>query len=345
MKTRLSVVGWVFLLMMIVSYCGYSFIELFHIQDNMLRNGLGTILLGLPAVVFLLLQDKPNKQKVRFHWLSFKTIVLLIIIAIALELVTIEINVATSFIFSSYTVDIISNDVSSSTFLTSLICMAVLPAIFEELSFRGAFFQEYRDAYGAWAGAVFSGLLFGLYHLNMRQFIYAFLCGIFFAFLIEATDSIASSMLMHFLLNAISCVAIYITSKFPEEAVEEITAEAQHQYLLMQLLTFFPIAMIGLGVLIIAYIGLAKSCGRYENIKELFSWNNIASGKRVGSMQTEMIQTEMIQMEEMSIQEMQIRGMQNKKTPWRWVFSLPLIISVVLCIYIIIMVEIQIGIS
>lgn len=324
MKTRLSIVSWVFLLMMVVSYFGYSFIMLFNIQDYMLRNGLGTILLGLPAVVFLLLQDKPKKEKVRFRLLSWKAVLLLIIIAVALELVTIEINVATSFIFSSYTTDAISEDVSSSTFVISLICMAVLPAVFEELSFRGAFFQEYRDAYGAWAGAILSGLLFGLYHMNMRQFVYAFICGIFFALLIEATDSIASSMLMHFILNAISCVAIYAVAQLPE-GTQELTGEAQRQYLLIQLLTFFPIAMIGLGVLIISYIGLAKCCGRYGIIKELFSWKNITSGRRIGSISAE--------------------GMQSEKTPWRWLFSLPLVISIILCVYIIIIIEMRVGVS
>lgn len=319
MKTKLSVIGWVFLLMMVVSSFAASFISLFNIQDHMLENGLGTILLGLPAVAFLLLQEKTRKEKVRFHWLTWKAILLLMIIAIALELVTIEINIATSFIFSNYTTDAISNDVSSSTFLISLICMAVLPAIFEELSFRGAFFQEYRDAYGAWAGAILSGLLFGLYHMNMRQFVYAFICGVFFALLVEATDSIVSSILMHFMLNAISCIAIYIVAKFPEQE-QELAIEAQNQYLLMQLLSFFPIAVIGLVILILSYIGLAKCCGQYGIVKEMFSWKNLTFHKRIGSIGTE--------------------EMQSEKTPFRWLFSFPLVISVILCIFVILAIEV-----
>ncbi len=113
MKTKLSVIGWVFLLMMVVSSFAASFISLFNIQDHMLENGLSTILLGLPAVAFLLLQEKTRKEKVRFHWLNWKAILLLMIIAIALELVTIEINIATSFIFSSYTTDAISGGIFS----------------------------------------------------------------------------------------------------------------------------------------------------------------------------------------------------------------------------------------
>lgn len=317
MKSKLSTTGWVFLLMIGVSFCGYSFIKMLNIQDYMLQNGLGTILLGLPAVLYLIFQEKPNKEKVRFHLLSWKAVVLLFIIAIALEMVTIEINIATSFIFSNYTTDVITGDVLSSSLLLSIICIAVLPAVFEELSFRGAFFQEYRAAYGAWPGILLSGFLFGIYHMNMRQFVYAFLCGIFFALLIEATDSIAASMLLHFLMNLISCLAIYATRNIPQE--EAITETAQQQYLLMQLLSFFPIAMMGLLILILCYIGLAKSCGRYSYIKELFSWKNIVSGKRIGSME----------------------NIAQERTPWKWLFSIPLIIGVMICLGVILMIEIR----
>jgi hypothetical protein len=196
--------------------------------------------------------------------------------------------------------------------------MAVLPAIFEELSFRGAFFQEYRDAYGAWAGALISGFLFGIYHMNMRQFVYAFLCGVFFALLIEATDSIAASMLLHFLMNTISCLAIYVSSFFAEESVQ-MAEEAERQYLLTQLLNFFPIAVFGLALLVLCYIGLAKCCGRYAYIKALFSWRSLSFQERIGSRQEE----------------------GEGRAPWRWMFSVPFVISVVLCIYIIIVVEVQ----
>lgn len=318
MKTRLSIVGWVFLLMMGVSLFGYSFISLFGIQDYMLQNGLGTVLLGLPAVLYLVFQEKPNKEKVRFHLLSWKAVLLLLVIAVGLELVTIEINVATSFIFSSDVTDSISTDVSSSTFAVSLFCIAVLPAVFEELSFRGAFFQEYRDAYGGWVGVLISGFMFGLYHMNMRQFVYAFLCGILFALLIEATDSIASSMLMHFLMNAISCVAIYASSSFTDEA-QELTQAAERQYLLMQLLSFFPVAVFGLVLLVAGYIFLAKCCGRYDYVKSLFSWENLSFKQRVGSRP----ETE------------------EGKAPWRWIFSIPFILSVAFCIFVILVIEIK----
>ncbi len=321
MRARITTIGWVFFLMIAISWFGSYFIQWSGIQDTMLQNGFGTILLGLPAALYLVFQEKPNREKLRFHWLSWKAVLLLVVIAVALELVTIEINIATSFIFSSYTTDVITEDVSSSSFLVSLLCMAVLPAVFEELSFRGAFFQEYRAAFGSWAGIIFSAFLFGIYHLNMRQFVYAFICGILFSLLIEATDSIASSMFLHFLMNMISCLAIFATLNMPEEA-NQMAEVAERQYLLMYMLNFFPIAVFGLIILIVSYIGLAKCCGRYEDIKALFSWKNIVSGKRIGSEQ---------------------QDLQAERLPWYRMFSLPLVISIALCFYVIIAIEIQMG--
>ena len=286
MKTRVSVVGWVFLLMVGVSYFGYYFISMLRIENFMLQNGLGTILLGLPAAAYLMLQEKKDRKKVRFHCLPWKAVLLLIVITIALEMVTIEINMATSLIFSDYTTQAISADVLSSGLIISLICMAVLPAVFEELSFRAAFFQEYRNAYGAWAGALLSGFLFGIYHMNMRQFVYAFICGVFFALLVEATDSIVSSMLLHFFMNAISCITIY-ASKDVADISTEMSEAAQTQYILAQMIAFLPAAMLGAALLVICYIALAKCCGQYDYVKELFSLENIRSGRRIGSEQTE----------------------------------------------------------
>lgn len=320
MRTRLSMLGWVFLLMMGVSYFGYSFISMFHIQDGMLQNGLGTILLGLPAVAYLLFLEKPRRGSIRFHLLSWKAVLLLIVITIALELVTIEINVATSLMFSSYTTDLISSDVSSGNFFVSLICMALLPAIFEELSFRGVFFSEYKSVYGAWAGALLSGFLFGVYHMNMRQFVFAFLCGVLFAFIVEATDSIVSSMLLHFFINTISCLAIYAAGELSDTSAQ-MTPTAQRQYLLMQLVSFFPIAMLGLGLLILCYILLAKCCGRYEHIRQMFSWKNMVFRSRIG----------------MDVQE----NAQTAAAPWSWLLCVPLVAGVLLCVFVIVFIEIH----
>ena len=49
--------------------------------------------------------------------------------------------------------------------------------------------------------ALMSGLLFGCFHLNINQALYAFVMGIVFAYMVEATGSLWSSVIAHFAVN------------------------------------------------------------------------------------------------------------------------------------------------
>ena len=83
-------------------------------------------------------------------------------------------------------------------FVVQLLIIAVLPACVEEFVFRGLIYHSYRKN-GILGAAVLSGLVFGLMHLNINQLSYAAVMGIIFALLVEATGSMYSSMLAHYI--------------------------------------------------------------------------------------------------------------------------------------------------
>ena len=85
-----------------------------------------------------------------------------------------------------------------------LFTMAIMPAFCEEIAFRGVIYGGYRRSVRPAAAMIISGLLFGLMHMNLNQFGYAFVMGIAVAMLVEATGSIYSSILFHFIINATS---------------------------------------------------------------------------------------------------------------------------------------------
>ena len=82
-----------------------------------------------------------------------------------------------------------------------LLAIAVTPAIVEELVFRGYIQAQYEEL-GIKKAAIISGLFFGIIHLNMQQFFYAFIAGIIFAYIVYYTKNIVSGILAHFMLNA-----------------------------------------------------------------------------------------------------------------------------------------------
>lgn len=67
----------------------------------------------------------------------------------------------------------------------------------EELVFRGIIYGKARDIFGAPAAMVFSGLIFGIYHGNLVQGIYAALLGTVLAWTMEHAGSLLAPMIFH----------------------------------------------------------------------------------------------------------------------------------------------------
>lgn len=79
----------------------------------------------------------------------------------------------------------------------------VIPAV-EELIFRGMIFAVLRERQSFWRAAIISSLIFGIYHGNMVQFVYAFVLGLMLCWVYEQTDSILGSVVFHQSANLLS---------------------------------------------------------------------------------------------------------------------------------------------
>lgn len=90
-----------------------------------------------------------------------------------------------------------------------LIAVALLPAVFEEIFFRGILFDGCK-VFGNAGAVLLCGALFALYHQNPAQTIYQFCCGAAFALIALRAGSILPTVLSHFLNNAV----ILILKKF-----------------------------------------------------------------------------------------------------------------------------------
>ena len=94
-------------------------------------------------------------------------------------------------------------------FVGVLFVIAVLPAVFEELVFRGILLQGLKG-FPTWAAALICGGLFSLFHQNPAQTLYQFFCGVAFALLVLRSGSILPTMVAHFCNNAF----VLCTEKF-----------------------------------------------------------------------------------------------------------------------------------
>lgn len=90
-----------------------------------------------------------------------------------------------------------------------LICTAVLPAIFEELTDRGLALEMFKEIEDERFTIILIALLFGLGHQNIVQTGYAFIGGLVFAYIAIKTKSIIFGMIIHFINNSISVIGGY----------------------------------------------------------------------------------------------------------------------------------------
>lgn len=87
----------------------------------------------------------------------------------------------------------------------------VITPVIEETIFRWAFFGRLKKYMATAAAAIGSSLIFGIYHGNIIQFIYASLFGLILCFVYWRFNGVAASVFTHSAANIVS----YVTALVP----------------------------------------------------------------------------------------------------------------------------------
>lgn len=109
-------------------------------------------------------------------------------------------------------IDFLKNEKS---LLFILINVALVPAICEEILFRGFAFKLFSNSAGAVKAILISGFLFGIYHLKLTQLIPLSVIGMLLAWLTWKSGSLIPAIIAHFVNNGGSVIAAYF---YPEYA-------------------------------------------------------------------------------------------------------------------------------
>ncbi len=101
--------------------------------------------------------------------------------------------------------DAIADLVSELNPLTSFFVMVLLAPALEEWIFRKLLVDR-TIRYGEGTAIFLSGLMFGLFHGNLNQFVYTFLIGAFWAFIYVKTGRLRYTIYLHMALNFMGSV-------------------------------------------------------------------------------------------------------------------------------------------
>ena len=174
-----------------------------------------TIQLGLMFSLPMFVYSYFRRQKLKttfaqygFKKISFKSIIYSILIGILVYFVTIFIATFFSAILALFGYESSSSGSVIKNFpvwllFVELFFTAILPGICEEVAHRGMLLSTYKRL-GVKKAIVLTGLLFGLMHMNIDQFFYTSIIGMFLGFLVLSSGSIYPAMIIHFMNNAIS---------------------------------------------------------------------------------------------------------------------------------------------
>lgn len=211
-KNTFSQLGWcyiagtvaVYLLEWVVS----KLIELYKPEwasNNDVMMILSTVIVygcAMPLIALLVSRmkvQKPERRKMK--WWQF---LIGFIICYALVYVSNIAGIITTTIIGLLKGSAVDNGVatvvSSGNMLINFVSMVVLAPIVEELVFRKLIIDRTAQ-YGQTVAIITSGLMFGLFHGNLNQFVYALVLGCFFAFIYLRTGNIKITIAMHAILN------------------------------------------------------------------------------------------------------------------------------------------------
>ncbi|NFE74539.1 CPBP family intramembrane metalloprotease [Clostridium botulinum] len=219
------------------------------------------ILFIIPAIIYVIIV-KPNiKQTFKLNKLYLKDFFLIIVLSFISQPIVSLFSLITSFFFENDIGNFVS-EISSTPFLIMLLLMAVMPAITEEITLRGIVQSGYDDKSDL-KTCIVIGLLFGIFHLNGQQFLYAAVLGGILAYLVRVTNSIFASMTLHFMINGTSVVMqkmlTFLQDKFGiEEAAQDISIKALSLAEKMSLLKSYIVAGVVSAFLIVLILKKLK---------------------------------------------------------------------------------------
>ncbi|MBC7856573.1 MAG: CPBP family intramembrane metalloprotease [Pirellulaceae bacterium] len=92
-----------------------------------------------------------------------------------------------------------------------VLLLALLPAVCEELAFRGFVLNGLRRSGHKWGAILVTSALFGVVHMLLQQSLSAFLIGIVIGYVAVKTNSIWPAMLFHFTHNSLAVLSGFAT--------------------------------------------------------------------------------------------------------------------------------------
>lgn len=221
----------------------------------------------IPVIVFFVITKQSFVETMKLKNPGFVNMILIIPLAICLMPAVGFLSALTTLFAKNHLLEAISQFPKMSLGMW-ILTLAITPAICEEMIMRGLVFGNYKHI-NIKKAALMNGLMFGIIHLNVNQFVYAFVLGVVMAYIVHYTGSIFPSIFLHFCINGTSAFANwalqYYTEIFDDISITEIASNQDTMAMLPKQAVFAAIGTLFAWLLLKTY--KMRNEGNYDDDK------------------------------------------------------------------------------
>ncbi|HCX40783.1 MAG TPA: hypothetical protein DHH50_00335 [Lachnospiraceae bacterium] len=275
-------VNWLFLTTLLVEAAVMAFMYLcsdisLGIIESLL---LSQLIVLVPAVLFLFGTRTDPGRLIAHNRPKFTTALLVVVFTFLCMPAIIAVN-AFSMLFVDNEVAGLQSYMLSVPWWQILLMVGIIGPVSEEFVFRGVIYHGYKTSQRFVGSMLLSALLFGLTHLNFNQMSYAVLVGIVSVLLLEGSGSIFYSMLFHICINTTNVVQMLVqkaqgTIMSQEESMAYIERTMQMPYKQALAVSVSVYAVIAAGATALAgcllYL-IVKKENRVQHMQQLLHGN------------------------------------------------------------------------
>ena len=275
-------VNWLFLTTLLVEAAVMAFMYLcsdisLGIIESLL---LSQLIVLVPAVLFLFGTRTDPGRLIAHNRPKFTTALLVVVFTFLCMPAIIAVN-AFSMLFVDNEVAGLQSYMLSVPWWQILLMVGIIGPVSEEFVFRGVIYHGYKTSQRFVGSMLLSALLFGLTHLNFNQMSYAVLVCIVSVLLLEGSGSIFYSMLFHICINTTNVVQMLVqkaqgTIMSQEESMAYIERTMQMPYKQALAVSVSVYAVIAAGAAALAgcllYL-IVKKENRVQHMQQLLHGN------------------------------------------------------------------------
>ncbi len=209
----------------------------------------------IPFLAYMTITKQKFKEIVPMKKIDVINLVLVIFITISLIPISGLISSVSSLFFKNEVGESILLRLVETPFWLMVIKVCIFPALFEEIAYRGIILSNYKNIEPKKA-ALINGLFFGIAHMNVHQFFYAFFIGVVYSYFVRYSKSIFTASISHFLFNFYSVSLSYFIMQNAiknGETIQEVLSENNQTPTAESILFIAIIAAIFLPVFIILF--------------------------------------------------------------------------------------------